>query len=215
MFESFKEKRAIRKDLRNGWGDLEQTRQEQGGGLDPTTLHQRKLLGVFFLTAAELPFDYEDPTTGVSWRRGDPYLDISIPPLGRHSLTLEDIQESHKLTAQYIGLNGLHAYTEMKVVGSRTNDRFAKVGARALGFNIAHVADSEYPEGFLEHSKLVYDRHVKHGPNAPEFKSAFVYQTGEQILQHYAASDPSFTEMLVNPQKPVVDYIPGLSKPLY
>jgi hypothetical protein len=178
------------------------------GAHNPEVLEQQKLLGHFILTIAELPFSHTGDAA--AWRTGDPYLDITIPPLGRHSMTLEDLHESHRLTAQYIAMHGLQANTDLTLIGSRTNSRFAKVAQRSLGFNIAMVDPSQYPEGYYEDSKRVYDRVVK-GKHGPEFEMAFVYQTPGQLLGHYAESDPAIAALQAQPPALPANYhIPGL-----
>ena len=182
------------------------------GANDPNVLvsppkHPAKLLGVLMIEPALVGFDYADEK--VQWDAGDPYLDITVPPIPKDMLGPESLRESMYLTAQYVGLNGLHAYTGMKFVGGLTSKRFAQVAERTLGFSVAQVDPSQLPAPYVEGAKGIYETFVGNSAKVP-FEPAFIYHTPESILTQYADADPELAALATAPLPRKYDYVPIL-----
>jgi hypothetical protein len=181
---------------------------KQPGANDPNAAAQHiKLLGVLMVENVKLGFDYSDGD--VKWSRGDPAIDIIIPPIPKDMIGLESVRESHHMLAQYVGYNGLHAYTNLQAVGAVTNMRFARVAERFMGFNIAQVDPGVLPAEYVANAAGIYDDHAKQGSGKP-FEPAFIYQTPEQLLLHYADADPELAALAYDPLPRKYDFFPGL-----
>jgi hypothetical protein len=193
VLANYRERRAAAQELALAQETFAEASRAPGAN-DPKIYQHRKILGMFMVEGARLRFDYADPATGVAWQAGDPYLDVTVPPLGRKSMSLEAISASHRLLAEYVAYNGLHAYTDLRAVGSLTNHRFAAIAERFLGFQTAQVPAEVLPQDYVVNSRGLYERFIQKG-GAP-YEPAFIYQSPDQLLQRYPDLAPIVSDPL-------------------
>lgn len=171
------------------------------GAHDPAYLTGRpKVLGSFIVEADRIPFDMPNLDLGA----GSPYLRMHVPPI-KYLLGREDLRDSHKLTAEYVALNGL-AHTEVTGVGGLTSMKFARAARRMLGFEIADIDPGQLPAEQVAHAQHVYDCFV--GGNEP-FKPAFVHQSLDALVGRYASEDAELARLSANPPLPQISELPA------
>ena len=158
-----------------------------------------KVLGIFLVNTAHLPFDYEGQST--TWQAEDPYLDITIPALRKSMLTPERGKASLNELARYIAFNGLHRRGELQVVGSTTHRPLAALAIRSFGFEIAHVSQDTLPQDDAAAALRIYDQFVNHhDPNGRE--AVFAFRRVDDLLADEAAKDPLVAQWMEEPPHP-------------
>lgn len=102
---------------------------------DDITIRQRmKSLGSVVVVEARSRFDVEGMVPGLSIKKGDPYLDLHVPPLSDTDKTPGAITESFRLMANYIQYQEI----DCKYIIGVTYERLARV-SRRWGFSVVEV----------------------------------------------------------------------------
>lgn len=107
---------------------------QERGGSEPPVLITRKppqQFGIFWAVEAIAEKRMKDNKSGLSLKKGDPYIELHLPPVPEDKRTLQNVLSSLGSLASYIELSGL---TPKYIMGI-TYERLANVSEK-LGFTV-------------------------------------------------------------------------------
>lgn len=125
---------------------------------DVSVRQDLKQLGTLVVREAEAQFDYDDPDSGFSLRRGDSYLDLHIPPVPIELRHRRAAIRSLALVREYIIAHGLAP----KYVMGVTYERVGEI-AKKFGFNVAHPNPELLPNSVIRGVQRVHEQFTEEG----------------------------------------------------
>jgi hypothetical protein len=128
---------------------------------DVTVYQEYKKLGIFVVRDAKAKFDYADPSTGFSLRKGERYLDLHLPPVPQALRSREAVTASLGLIQQYIDAQGLQPKYLMGV----TYERMARLAESRFGFSVTYPNPHSLPDDVVRGVQRVYEGFTEAGMN--------------------------------------------------
>lgn len=145
---------------------------------DPTIYQTWKQLGLFIVINRTSYIDWDDEASGFSLKKGEPILDIHLPPVTEEQRTLPQVTQSLKLIADYIVL---HDLTPKYIMGV-TFEKLARV-SRRQGFS---VLEPQIPEDIQRGVENVYRHFNEAGINEESMgRILLCYQDTNHFLDRY------------------------------
>ncbi len=150
---------------------------DASGGI--TTRKSPQQFGIFWAVEAVAEESMQDPESGFSLDKGDPYIELHLPPVEPENRIMEAVTSSLQSLAGYIDSTGL---TPKYIMGI-TYERLANASIR-MGFSVINPSlPTDLREGVERFNRTAVREGLK---DEPMGQLLLAYQDGETFLSRFS-----------------------------